>query len=530
MPHPWSAARPARRHRRAALAVGVAVALGAGGVLPAAAQTGPTSSSTTTTAPPTSTTTTPPTSTTAAPTAPPSGPTTAPPPSAPPLTPEDGPTTTARSGSGRPPPAPTTSLPPSAATTAPVVVVDDPRVLPELGAVGLDSPEYNLAVAGYLDVQAREQEQADAYDKAVASLRDLVLADQRLRGDVAQATRRQAKAATRLAELRAELRNLAVDQYVAGGIGGPPEESLDLAGTTEQGRRRVLVDAVQGRRLDELRTTADALRIADQTLASTSAELAELDHRRQDDERTRDRAAVERDRLTIDLGLRRRAVADTRLLAAVVGLDFPLVVLNAYVSAAKVLAVTQPECGIHWTALAGIGRTESRHGTFNDSRVDADGHISPPIYGIALDGSGGTAAIGDSDLGLLDGDPNVDRAVGPMQFIPTTWVKFAKDGNRDGTIDPQNIYDAALTAGVYLCRQGPGLDTDEGLRRAFRSYNNDGSYVELVLSRAHTYDEFTVPSVPGAPLVPPPLPKPPPETTTSSSSSTTSTTAGSGDG
>ena len=118
-----------------------------------------------------------------------------------------------------------------------------------------------------------------------------------------------------------------------------------------------------------------------------------------------------------------------------------------------------------------------------------------------------------------------------MQFIPTTWVKFARDGNRDLTIDPQNMYDAALTAGVYLCRQGPGLDTDEGLRRAFRSYNNDGSYVELVLSRAHTYDEFTVPSVPGAPLVPPPLPKPAPGSSTSSSttSSSSSTTTTSGD-
>ena len=509
----------------------LAGALGLASVVPAVAQTEPTppSSSPSTSAPPTPPTTPQPTA--PPPSSPPSTPSSAAPPSAPPLAADDGIPTTTRPTGNRPPPAPTTSLPPSAATTAPVVVVDDPRVLPELGAVGLDSPDYNLAVAAYLDVQSRYQEQADTYDRAVSSLRDLVLADQRLRGDVAQATRRQAKAATRLAELRASLRELAVDQYVAGGLGGPPEESLDLAGTTEQGRRRVLVDAVQGRRLHELRSTAEALRVADQTLASTSAELAELDHRRADDERTRDRAAVERDRLAIEVGLRRRAVADTRLLAAVVGLDFPLVVLNAYVSAAKVLAVTQPDCGIHWTALAGIGRTESRHGTFNDSRVDADGKISPPIYGIALDGSGGTAAIGDSDLGLLDGDPGVDRAVGPMQFIPTTWVKFARDGNRDLSIDPQNIYDAALTAGVYLCRQGPGLDTDEGLRRAFRSYNNDGSYVELVLSRAHTYDEFTVPSVPGAPLVPPPLPKPAAgsstsSSTTSSSSSTTTSAPG----
>jgi membrane-bound lytic murein transglycosylase B len=391
---------------------------------------------------------------------------------------------------------------------APVVVVDDPRVLPELGAVGLDSPDYNRTVTEYVLTQTRLQEQVDTYERAVGELRNLVLATDRLQGEQVSAVRRRDKAAGRLAALRAELRDLAVGQYVQGGLGGPVEESLDLAGTTEQGRRRVLADAVQGDRLGELRLTVDALARSEAAATSTTADLDEVRRRRTATEAVRDAAAVQRDRLTIELGLRRRAVADTRLLASVVGLDFPLVVLNAYVKAAKVLAVTRPECGVRWQALAGIGRTESRHGTYGDSQVDADGVVSPPIYGIALTGSGGTAAIGDSDLGLLDGDPTVDRAVGPMQFIPTTWVSVARDASGDGRADPQNLYDAALAAGLYLCKKGPGLDTDAGLRRGFLSYNQDSSYVELVLDRTHGYDEFEIPLVPGAPVLPAAPPRP----------------------
>ena len=39
-----------------------------------------------------------------------------------------------------------------------------------------------------------------------------------------------------------------------------------------------------------------------------------------------------------------------------------------------------------------------------------------------------------------------------MQFIPSTWEWAGRDGNGDGKKDPNNIYDAALAAGHYLCR------------------------------------------------------------------------------
>jgi hypothetical protein len=59
------------------------------------------------------------------------------------------------------------------------------------------------------------------------------------------------------------------------------------------------------------------------------------------------------------------------------------------------------------------------------------------------------------------------------------------------------MYDAAVAAAEYLCHSGPGLDTDEGIRRAAFSYNQSSDYVELVLSRAQGYAEFTLPTPTG---------------------------------
>ncbi len=39
---------------------------------------------------------------------------------------------------------------------------------------------------------------------------------------------------------------------------------------------------------------------------------------------------------------------------------------------------------------------------------------------LPLNGANGTQAIRDTDAGQLDGDSIWDRAVGPMQFIPST--------------------------------------------------------------------------------------------------------------
>lgn len=77
--------------------------------------------------------------------------------------------------------------------------------------------------------------------------------------------------------------------------------------------------------------------------------------------------------------------------------------------------------GLPWSVLAAIGKVESDHGRLGGGHLTEDGTVVPRIIGPVLDGYDGTALVTDSDEGLLDGDARFDRAVGPMQFLPSTW-------------------------------------------------------------------------------------------------------------
>lgn len=164
------------------------------------------------------------------------------------------------------------------------------------------------------------------------------------------------------------------------------------------------------------------------------------------------------------------------------------VALEAYALASVRLAREQPRCHVGWTTLAGIGAIESGHGTNGGSRLQADGTSTQPIIGPALDGSPGVAAIpSDKQSEKWHGDTRWDHAVGPMQFIPSTWRKWGSDGNDDGTADPNNIVDAAYAAGRYLCASGRDLRTGEGWTQAVFSYNHSEEYVRNVVARANSY-------------------------------------------
>jgi hypothetical protein len=164
------------------------------------------------------------------------------------------------------------------------------------------------------------------------------------------------------------------------------------------------------------------------------------------------------------------------------GDGIPTIALNAYIHAANTLASNDPTCGITWEDLAGIGRVESDNGQTwgSEARVSPNGTLYPPILGPSLDGLNGMPAIPTTDHGVLEHDPVWAHAVGPMQFLPSTWYAYAQDGNGDGISDPENFYDAALTAGVYLCKNGGDMATLAGLTNAIYAYNHSSYYVQVV--------------------------------------------------
>ncbi|MER5179402.1 lytic transglycosylase domain-containing protein [Streptomyces sp. NPDC002896] len=163
--------------------------------------------------------------------------------------------------------------------------------------------------------------------------------------------------------------------------------------------------------------------------------------------------------------------------SAAVGGALPATVFAAYRHAESELARTAPGCSLRWQLLAAVGQVES--GQARGGRVTEDGTTRAPILGPRLDGDG-FALIRDSDGGAYDGDTAYDRAVGPMQFIPSTWAAWGADGNGDGRADPHNIYDAALAAGRYLCAGGRDLSEPGDLDRAILGYNHSGAYLRTV--------------------------------------------------
>jgi hypothetical protein len=105
--------------------------------------------------------------------------------------------------------------------------------------------------------------------------------------------------------------------------------------------------------------------------------------------------------------------------------------------------------GLSWTVLAAIGQIES-----------ADG-----------------ANMGPSTAGAL----------GPMQFLPSTWAVWGIDGFGDtGPPDIMNPYDAVPSAARLLCADGAAAG-GQSLSQAIFDYNHADWYVREVLALAAEY-------------------------------------------
>jgi Transglycosylase SLT domain len=105
--------------------------------------------------------------------------------------------------------------------------------------------------------------------------------------------------------------------------------------------------------------------------------------------------------------------------------------------------------GLSWTVLAAIGQIESGDG----------------------------ANVGPSSAGAL----------GPMQFLPSTWRVWGIDGFGDtGVPDIMNPFDAVPSAARLLCADGAAAG-GQSLRQAIFDYNHAGWYVDEVLTLAAEY-------------------------------------------
>jgi membrane-bound lytic murein transglycosylase B len=390
---------------------------------------------------------------------------------------------------------PAASTTPSTVTSTTSTTLPAPIGDPATTSTTVRSIQLNLADPNYLDgVSARLRRAEEALTTAQMDQRSIAAAAAaagRAADDATNAlTQMDTKERAAIAEVqrtRAHLRDLAVSAYVAGGPASPINALLRASSVDEFTQRHEVISTVAASDLTALRHYDSARKSA------SAAALGALDklRRAQIARHGADLAVVGASEVVAQ---KTSALADSvqllQLVTAAVGYpgtDIPRLVLDAYRRAAT--SVQQRQCQLPWTALAAVGRVESDHGRAQGAHLTINGDIVPPIVGPPLDGQSGAALVPDTDHGRWDGDTVYEHAIGPMQFLPSTWAVVGRDGNGDGVADPNNIYDAALGAANYLCRAAPPdqLNTDTGLSQAFHSYNHSDAYTQEVLALFHAY-------------------------------------------
>jgi len=146
-----------------------------------------------------------------------------------------------------------------------------------------------------------------------------------------------------------------------------------------------------------------------------------------------------------------------------------------------------PKCHLRWNTVAAIGSVESAHGTLGGAGLTESGVPNKAIIGPALDGTNGTRAIkATEESAEFTGDDEWDHAVGPFQFLTSSWQIYGEDADGDGIDDPFDIDDAAMAAANHLCDDDRDLSGD-GWVPAVYAYNNSLAYVKKVRSIATSF-------------------------------------------
>lgn len=154
------------------------------------------------------------------------------------------------------------------------------------------------------------------------------------------------------------------------------------------------------------------------------------------DEQAKELAAAERLQAQIDAERAAAAAAASTASGEATAGGIPKSYLALYQSAAATCS------GLPWPILAAIGQVESGHGT----------------------------NTGPSSAG----------AMGPMQFLPSTFAAYRVDGDGDGVADIWNPADSIYSAARYLCANGAG-GGPRALYAAIYRYNHADWYVLMVV-------------------------------------------------
>jgi Membrane proteins related to metalloendopeptidases len=81
-------------------------------------------------------------------------------------------------------------------------------------------------------------------------------------------------------------------------------------------------------------------------------------------------------------------------------------------------------------------------------------------------------------------------ALGPMQFMPTTWAYYGGMLGYD-SVDIWDPEKAIMAAGLMVAHDGAANNSLSGIRSALRAYGGDNYYVDLYVGRMYFYGKYT---------------------------------------